>query len=299
MEILLVGLSHKTTPVKIRERLAFPQNRVGDALMQLRQMNGDPQADLVEVVILSTCNRVEIYAVSRNAERAARRVISFLSDFHQIHLEEFQDTLYTRMNQSAVDHLFRVASGIDSMVIGEGQIQGQVKQALDLAHQYGASGPILSALFANALHVGKRARTETEINQHSLSISGAAVNLVRSQFPDLSEVNIVIVGLGEMSLIAIKSLLHAGAKEVTVVNRSRERIQNIVQQFAVRALPFDRLEQSVTEADVVICSTGAPHAILTFDAMQQVMKQRTDRPLLIVDIAVPRDVEPEVGTLPH
>lgn len=299
MDFFLLGLNHKNTPIEIRERLAFSPKRVIEALSQLTKNNGSTNSEVPETVILSTCNRVEIYAVRNDAELAAGKIKSFLSDFHQIHPKDFEGYLYTLSNRSAIEHLFCVTSGINSMVMGESQIQGQVKEAFELAQQSGTAGVLLSTLFGSALRVGKRARTETEISKHFLSISGAAVNLVRTAFPDISDLNILIIGIGEMSLIAIKTLFQLGAQNVTIINRSQERTKNVQGKFHVRALGFDRLQESLGEADVVICSTGAPHAVLTLEAMKNVLKKYGERCRLIIDIAVPRDVEPEIGKLPN
>ncbi|MFQ5641461.1 MAG: glutamyl-tRNA reductase [bacterium] len=300
MDILLLGVNHKNTPVEIREQLAFTQTRLGEALLQLtKTQGGGSHSALHEVVILSTCNRVEIYAVCKNIELGAAALKAFLSDFHGIRSEDFEDYLVTLSNRRALDHLFRVTSGIDSMVVGESQIQGQVKEAFEQAQQYGATGPVLSTLFGNALKAGKRARTETDIGKRSLSVSGAALNLARSAFPDISEPKILLIGLGEMSVLAMKKLSQLGAHNLTIINRSQERIKKAVGEIEVRAFGFDRLHDCMEEADLVFCSTGAPHAVLTFEEMKTVLPRRSDRPLLIIDIAVPRDVDPEIGALPN
>ncbi|MFQ5708588.1 MAG: glutamyl-tRNA reductase [bacterium] len=297
MNILLTGLNHKTTPVEIRERLAFPPKQRGAALAQLTQPNGQTGCELLEAVILSTCNRVEIYTANRNNESAIEKVKSFLSNFHNVPPAEFSPYLYTAANLDAVEHLFNVTSGIDSMMIGETQIQGQVKQAFECAQQHGTAGTFLSALFRHALSVGKRVRTETAISEHSLSISRAAVNLVQKSFPNVAGLKVVVVGVGEMGLVTIKSLFNQGVRDITAINRSQERAQALVQQFNLKTLGFDRLEACLAEADVVVSCTGAPHIVLPLETVKRVLRHRQKPPLLIVDIAVPRDVDPQVGKL--
>ena len=298
MNLLLVGLSHKTAPVHVRERLAFSSKQMAAALSELVGSNGERGTQFSEAVILSTCNRVEIYVTQPDGHAGVEKVKRFLAEFHKIDLDEFSPYLYKKSDLGAVEHLFAVTAGIDSMVIGETQIQGQVKQALAWAQQFQAAGPLLSALFTQALKVGKRVRTETSISERSLSISSAAVKLVQERFADLAPIRVLIIGVGKMSLLAVKNLVTLGCRDIAVVNRTPERTAAFAKQFRLKSFGFDRLESCLQEADVVISSTAAPHVVLTMERMKKVLPRRDERPLLIIDIAVPRDVEPEVQTLP-
>lgn len=297
MHFILVGLSHDTAPVELREKLAFQPKRLGAALAQLTQPGSNADAKLLEAVILSTCNRVEIYALDKSFENGVEKIKRFLSKFHQLPLKEFAGYLYKFSDLGVIEHLFSVASGINSMVLGETQIQGQVKQAFEAAQKHKTVGPILSTLFRNALVVGKRARRETAIGEHSLSISHAAVNLVRNSFPDISALNILMIGIGKMGLLAAKSLVEYGSQSLTIVNRTRECPNDIAAELGIEVFGFDRLEHYLKQADVVISCTGAPHIILPYQTVEKVLQNREKQPLLIVDIAVPRDVDPEVGNL--
>lgn len=297
MHILLIGLNHESTPVELREKLAFQQQRLGVALTQLTQQGGQEEQHISEAVILSTCNRVEIYALAENCDRGARSIKRFLSRFHKIPLADFQACLYEHRDLSAVEHLFSVTSGVDSMILGETQIQGQVKQAFELAQEYQTVGPLLSNLFRNALTVGKRVRSETAISEHSLSISHAAVNLVRTRFEEPAGLNLLVLGLGKMSLMAVKALLKLGVGNLSVINRTPENAQDLTKDLPVKTFGFERLESCVMDADVIISSTAAPHAVLEFEQMTRIMNKRSQKGLMIIDIAVPRDVEPEVDRI--
>lgn len=298
MNLLLVGLNHKSAPVEVRERLAFQPKRMPEALSALTRVNGQSEGAIYEAVILSTCNRVEIYAVVKNNEQAIQAVRNFLSSFHHLQVEEFESHLYTAHNLGVVEHLFSVISGIDSMVVGETQIQGQVKQAFEASQTYGAIGPYLSTLFSNALTVGKRVRTETAISERAVSVSGAAVNLVSNLFADVPKLKVLIIGVGKMGLDAVKSLMKRGATDISIINRGQERVRPIAEEYNLTLSSFEQLESELIDADVVISSTGAPHVVLTADTMKRVLMQRAiEKCLLIVDLAVPRDVEPEVGDL--
>ncbi|MFQ5676285.1 MAG: glutamyl-tRNA reductase [bacterium] len=297
MHILLIGLNHESTPVELREKLAFQPKRLGVALTQLTQQDGQGEQHIAEAVILSTCNRVEIYALTEDCHQGARSIKEFLSRFHKTPLVDFEACLYERRHLSAVEHLFCVTSGIDSMILGETQIQGQVKQAFELAQEYHTVGPFLSNLFRNALTVGKRVRSETAISEHSLSISHAAVDLVRTRFDNPAALNLLVLGLGKMSFMAVKALRRLGVRNLTVINRRPEHALELTKDLPVKIFGFDHLESCVRDADVIISSTAAPHTLLGFEQMRQIMNQRSHKNLMIIDIAVPRDIEPEVGRL--
>lgn len=297
VNIILVGLSHETTPVELREKLAFQPNGLGQALSELTKSNDIAESKVREAVILSTCNRVEIYAAVDEVEAGFEALTQFLSDYHGLVAERLSNYLYRHANLRAVEHLFSVTSGLNSMVLGENQIQCQVKQAFEIAQKFRSSGPILSTLFRNALTVGKRVRSETTICEHSLSISHAAVEVVRREFSDFSSTSVVVIGVGKMSQIAIKNLLKQGIQDLVIINRSLENSKSVAEELNVQHCGFDQLEACLQKADVVISSTSAPHIILTYDKVKKILASRKKSKLLIVDIAVPRDVEATVDEL--
>jgi len=294
MQLILVGLDFKTATVELRERLAFQPDRIREALRELyrtRTSNG-----CSEVTILSTCNRVEVYAVAPD-DSGVDTVIDFMAGFHDLPRSEFEGHLYALTGDDVTDHLFAVASSTQSMVLGETQIQAQIKQAFEAAQSHGTVGIQLSALFRHALRVGKRVRNETSIGEHSLSISHAAVSHIHSALGDLAGKHIVIVGIGKMSQLTIKALKKYGAEHITVVNRTKERIAELTQDDSIAACDFGQLESCLASADVVISSTAAPHVIISHKTMASVANARQGRPMMIFDIAVPRDVEPNVGEI--
>lgn len=290
MFIVSVGLNHKTAPVEIRERIAFPSHLLPAAL-------AEAATDLKETVILSTCNRMELYCLARNPHDGYRGVKRFLSRFHGLEEHYFADHLYFHTNDSAVRHLFCVSSGIDSMIIGEPQILGQVKSALDQAMGSHTTDKVLSALFRQAVTVGKRARTETAIGQNAVSVSYVAVELARKIFGRLDTLRVLLIGAGEMSELAARTLLDCGARSVAVANRTLANAEELASRIGGKATGLDSLEDSLQEADVVISSTGASELIIGPKLLRQVMRARHNRPLFLVDIAVPRDIDPEVQRL--
>lgn len=296
MHLILVGLNHKSAPVILREKLAFQPEQTGVAVAQLIQANGCKESQIIESIILSTCNRVEIYALVTNIEAGIERIRSFLSNFHNIPLNEFQAHLYSFFDFDVVKHLFSVASGIESMVIGETQIQSQVKQAFELAQKHKSVGPVLSTLFRNALTVGKRVRNETAISTLSLSISRHALNLMEQYYSNLTKLNVLVIGVGVISEITLRLLLKRGANNVKILNRTEQYARELAKVFGIEAFGLDKLKECIKEADVIISSTSAPHIILDYDFVNGAMEQR-DRPLLIIDLAVPRDVDAEVNKL--
>lgn len=296
MHLILVGLNHKSAPVILREKLAFQPEQTGVAVTQLTQTNGCKESQIIETIILSTCNRVEIYALVTNIEAGIEKIQSFLSDFHNIPLNEFQTHLYSFFDSDVAKHLFSVASGIESMVIGETQIQSQVKQAFELAQKHKSVGPVLSTLFRNALTVGKRVRNETAISRFSLSISRHAVNLMEQYYSNLANLNVLVIGVGVISEITLRLLLKRGANNVKILNRTEQYARELAKAFGIEAFGLDKLKECIKEADVIISATSAPHIILDYDFVKSAMEQR-DRPLLIIDLAVPRDVDAEVNRL--
>ncbi len=298
MHLIAIGLDHHNTPVELRENLAFPPEKREQALRRLAGYNGtDGTRMFAEAVIVSTCNRVEIYVLARDVEQGYESLVHFLADFHDVAATGIKPHLYALEGHDAAAHLCAVAAGTKSLIIGEPQIQGQVKEAFEAAHDIGTAGPVLSALCRAALRSGKRARTETAISQHAVSVSHAAVELARKIFDNLSPLHVLLVGSGEMSRLAAKTLLEQGAHDLTVVNRSLEHAQEMAAPFNGCALSFDEFEESLKHSDIVITSTAAPEPIMRADLVRAAMKARQHRPLFIIDIAVPRDVDPAVGRL--
>jgi glutamyl-tRNA reductase len=295
MPIVVVGLNHKTAPISLLDRLSITESELTKALHQL-----ETYAHVEEAVVLSTCNRIEAYAAVRKFHGGAQDLRNFFAEFCHVAPEDFTDHLYTYHDEGAVRHLFRVASGIDSMVIGESEILGQVRRAFHFAGDEGLTGHLLGAAFKRALRVGKRARSETAIGRNPVSISSAAVELARRAFEPstLAGKRIVIVGAGKMGRLAARALASAGAGDVVIVNRTQERADELAATFDAVARPFEDLVDVLADADIVISSTTAPCTVIDAGIVARALDLRNnDRALFIVDIAVPRDVEPEVATL--
>jgi glutamyl-tRNA reductase len=296
MHIHCLGLNHRTADVSLRERLAFSEESIKAALAHLGCGAGTQPDEICELVILSTCNRVEIYAVGPYLSFASLEV--FLSEIKGVPRADFEPHLYRLADEQAVSHLFRVAAGLDSMVIGESQILGQVMVAFELARGQGSSGPVLSRLFQAALYTGKRARTETAIGHNPASISSVAARLAEGVVPNLPHAHILVLGAGEMAELAVDALRKRGASSIHVVNRTIERARSLADRWGGQASTFEQLSQALEWADILLTSTGAPHTIIHADLVADAMHSRPHRPLVIIDIAVPRDVEIEVGDLP-
>lgn len=292
MHIVIAGLSHKTAPVEIREKLTFPAETQDEALHALLSYK-----NISEGVILSTCNRTEIYVVANDSEQGKNDTVRFLCDYHGFKSDELYPYLYFHDSVEAVHHLFRVASSLDSMVVGEAQILGQLKEAYEYAFDAGATNIILNRLFRYAFSVGKKVRTETEIGESAVSISYAAVELAKKVFGDLEGRTVMIVGAGEMSELTAKHLLANGVSSVLVANRTYERALDLAERFKGRAVKFDNLAEEMVNADIIISSTGAPHYVVKKEDMAKVIHRRRNRPIFLIDIAVPRDIEPEVNDL--
>jgi glutamyl-tRNA reductase len=300
MKVLLVGLNHKTAPVEVRECLAFTPTTLRSALTHFDSMHSQAHLEYVrEGVILSTCNRLEVYALVENFENAKKSIVDFLSRSHDVPPEKFEPYLYVKHNQEAVRHLMCVASGLDSMVLGEPQILGQITEAYEFALSQRAAGTVLSALFRAAIHTGKRARTETGISINASSISSVAANLANKLLGDLSQRQILLVGAGEMGAVAVKALKKRGATDIVVANRTFQKAEELASMWNGQAISFQKLPETLAKADIVITSTGAPHTILNRELVEPAMATRPERPLFIIDIAVPRDVDPEVTELPN
>ena len=297
MHIVQVGLSHQTAPVEVRERLALAEEAIPDALRLLCPDNGCGPGHALEGAILSTCNRLEVYAVTECADEGQQKLRGYLTRVTGTPQAAFDRYLQVRRGEAAVVHLCEVACGLDSLVLGESQIQGQVAGAHEMALAHGAAGPIINALFRTALQAGKRARTETAINQHATSISHVAVELALQIFDDLGTKSALLIGAGEMAELAAKNLVDNGVGKLLVVNRSAGRAAGLAKRYGGEALGWRRLTQALWKSDIVISSTAAPRPILRREAVAAAMRMRRNRPLFIIDIAVPRDVEPDVGRL--
>ncbi len=295
MKILLIGLSHKTAPVEVREKLTFSYTMLRSALTHFDHLH--PQAHLEDVqegIILSTCNRLEVYALVRDPGVARQAITDFLSRACAVSSELFAQHLYLCYDEETVRHLFRVAAGLDSMVLGEPQILGQITEAYEAALSQGAAGTVLSALFRAAIHTGKRVRTETAIGVNPASISSVAAALAGQLLGDLSERQVLLIGAGEMGAVAVRALQRRGVSKIVVANRTFKNAEQLAKAWDGQAITFQQLPEALSAADIVISSTGAPHTILNRELLEPAMVVRPNRPLFIIDIAVPRDVDPDV-----
>lgn len=290
--ILLAGVSHRTAPLEVREALGFQKEHIPQALEQLRRELG-----LEEALILSTCNRVEIYARAGASGAGAAALSDFLAAFHGRKAEELSRFLYAYEDEPAVRHAFRVAASLDSMVIGEPQILGQVKEAYELAEHAGALGSALNALRNRSLAAAKRARSETGIGQNAVSVSYVAVELARKIFGDLSGRYVLLVGAGKMSELAAKHLVRGGARATVLGGRTFARAEELAAALGGRAAPLEALREELARADIVISGTGAPGIVVHKEDVESARAGRGARPLFLIDIAVPRDVDPAAAKL--
>ncbi len=290
MHIVTAGLNHKTAPIEIREGLAISNGDLSGALDVLRGFSS-----LQETMLLSTCNRVELYAVANNTDEAIRHLRQFLLQRNPaIKTEQLEEYLYFLIDDAAVQHLFRVASSLDSMVMGEPQILGQFKDAVEVAVAEGCTGVVLNKVMKKAISVAKRVRTETPVGEQAVSVSYAAVELAKKLFQDLSSHSVMLVGAGEMGELAGRHLVNNGVTDVMVTTRNYQRAIQFSKQFKGKPVPFDTFRQAMVGADIVICSTGSPYPIITKQDVMNVIYARRNQPLCIIDIAVPRDVEDDV-----
>ena len=289
MDILVVGLNHKTAPVEVRETLAFTEQTVARALMELKErMLG------VEVVILSTCNRVEMYVASSEAEKLSDRIVSFLAEFHEISPNRFEPHLYHYYDRDAVRHLFTVGSSLDSLVVGEAEILGQVKKAYMLALEEETSGKVLNNLFQRAFGVAKTVRTSSSIGAGRVSVASVAVEFAQKIFTDFSDKTVMIIGAGEMGELTLKHLVQSGISAVIVANRTYEKAVRLADEHDGMAIKYESFVDNMHRADVIISTSGAPHYIIHAKHLAQVLKARRNKPILLIDIAVPRDIHPDV-----
>lgn len=293
MKICLVGLSHKTAPVEIREKIAFssPQ-KLEEGLLLLKKI-----PSVKEVVILSTCNRVEIYLVSNSDSDWKENIISFFCSYQGLKREDFVSHLYFKEGLEAIRHIFRVASGLDSMVLGEPQITGQMKEAYGIASGKNTTGFYMNKLMHTAFSTAKRVRTETKIGSFAVSISFAAVELAKKIFETLEGKKAMLIGAGEMAELAAKHLISNGISQIIVANRTYERACMLADEFNGIACNFDEFPDRLKDVDIVISSTGAPNFIITPEKIKDAIKARRNKPMFLIDIAVPRDIDPKVNEL--
>ncbi len=293
MKICLIGLSHKTAPVEVREKIAFssPQ-KLEEGLMSLKKID-----QIKEVIILSTCNRVEIYLVINDSSDWKESIIGFFSQYQGLKREEFEGHLYFKEGEDAIRHIFRVACGLDSMVLGEPQITGQLKEAYGIAAAKNTTGFYMNKLMHTTFSVAKRVRTETKIGSFAVSISFAAVELAKKIFENLEGKKAMLIGAGEMAELAARHLISNGVSKIIVANRTYERACILASDFNGEACSFEDFPQKLKEVDIVISSTGAPNFIITVDKIKDAIKARKNNPMFLIDIAVPRDIDPKVNEL--
>jgi glutamyl-tRNA reductase len=292
MNIIVVGLNHRTAPIEVREKFAFDGDKLGEAIDRLKSLKITS-----ENVILSTCNRVEMYAGVKDIESGVENIKNFLAEFHNVPREALDKSLFIYHGREAVRHLFRVASGLDSMVLGEPQILGQLKEAFDFSLKNKATGTLLNKLMKKTFSVAKRTRTETGIGKGAVNISFTAVELAKKIFDDLTTKAFMLIGAGEMAELAARHLINNGVKDVLVTNRTLERAEELAGEFEGKTVKFQDFKEELKFTDIVICSTGAPNYILFKDEMQHVMKERKQKPVFIIDISVPRNIDPEIDRL--
>ncbi len=292
MNLILIGMNHKTAPLAIREKLSLSCLNTVDPLAEMMKI-----PHVQEAMYLSTCNRVEVLANAAEGEAVLRSLKDFIFHHGNLPPEELEKCLYVHFDHEAVRHLFRVASSIDSLVMGEPQILGQVKDAYNRSVEQKATGIILNKVLHHAFRVAKRVRTETAIAGNAVSVSYAAVQLAKKIFGDLKKKTVMLIGAGEMSELTARHLLNNGVSKIMVANRTHSRAVQLAAEFNGTALEFDRLGESLRDADIVISSTGAPGYVITREMVEAALQGRKKHTLFLIDIAVPRDVDPEVGDL--
>jgi glutamyl-tRNA reductase len=294
MQVLLVGLNHHTAPVSVRERFAFSKHRLPEALDSF--IDGE---HLTEGMILSTCNRVELLSVTpHEPHEGIHYVESFLTNFHR-KIDGIHEHLYQRAEVDAIRHVFRVTASLDSMIVGEPQIMGQVKEAYAVAQDAGKMGPVLSKLMHKAFNVAKRVRTETKVGSNAISVSYAAVELARRIFNSLEGHTVMLVGAGEMAELAATHLLNAGASRIIVSSRSLDKATQLAEKFQGEALAFDDYRSRLAESDILIFATAAPHFVIEPEDVKAAMARRHNKPMFIIDISVPRNVDPRINLIEH
>ncbi len=292
MKFFVIGVNHKECPVEVREKLHFSPKRAEAALSGLKN-----HSEISELIVLSTCNRVELYGMTDQDSMPENALLALLEDTHEIAKENFAPYLYRYEDKEAIRHLFRVAAGLDSLVIGENEILGQLRDAFRLATQCQSVNSLVYRLMEKALKVGKDVRTVTKINEGAVSIPSVAVELAQKIFGKLAGEKVMVLGTGEMSALALSNLKNAGGEAFYIVSRNQERGEKLAEEFGTRWIALEGWEAYLESVDILITSTSAPHPIVRFDQVKRVMEARRNRPLFVIDIAVPRDVEPHVNSI--
>ncbi len=292
MDLAVIGINHKTAPVEIREKLSFPANKTIEANRQLKE-----SLLLKESLILSTCNRMEIYAVGDRDNDYVAGIKSFLSRYHGLNISEYEDRIYVRKDREAVEHLFGVAAGLDSMIIGEMEISGQVKKAYQDARESLATGKALNRLFEKALNTAKKIRTKTLIGKGAISVSSVAVRMAEKILGNLHDKTALIIGTGAVGEKLLLHLKKNGIGSILVTNRTLATAHDVAGRFAATAVAFEVFLDRLTDVDIVIVSTGAPHRVIRTNDITSLMPRRKQRPLFIIDLAVPRNVDENVNKL--
>ncbi|MBN1975511.1 MAG: glutamyl-tRNA reductase [Sedimentisphaerales bacterium] len=293
MKIVSIGINHKSAPIDIREKMYFSTEQTSQALSELKKNFPDG-----EFVLLSTCNRVEIYCACNRAGCAEHEQIAkFLADFHKLDLNDFHELLYFYSDEDAVRHLLTVACGLDSMVLGEAQVLGQVKESYKLACSAKSTGKIINRLFHCAFFTGKKVHSRTGVSDGRISVAGVAVELAKKLFSEIAKSKIVVIGAGEMGELLVKHLLHAGCPDITVINRSFEHGKLIAERRGIKAAKWSELNKNIINADIVVSSVSSQEHLFDRKKIQKIMDKRREKPLLIIDISVPRNFEPDVDAI--
>lgn len=291
--VLCLGVSYRTASLALRERLALSPPVIAATLSRFSCGRSERPARVSELVILSTCNRLELYAAAGDGGEDG--LLAVMVESTGVDAAELRPAMYSLGGDDAARHLCRTAAGLESMIVGEPQILGQIAEAFSMALAQGAAGHMLSTLFRGALRAGRRARAETAINRNPATVSSVAVKLVSETIPDLRAARVLVIGAGEMAELTLGALHHRGARDVCIVNRTREHAEQLTARFAARSLGFERLGAALESADVVIASTAAPHHVITHAMLAEAMSARPNRPMILVDIAMPRNVDPAVA----
>lgn len=292
MELLLVGLNHKTAPVNVREKISFPEKIISQALKSLQEREG-----ISEGMIISTCNRVEIVVGVDDPNVQVLGIKEYIQDIHHLPLDDFDKHLYVLTAEEVISHVFRVAASLDSMIVGEPQILGQLKDAYAQARESGVTGNLLNNLLPKAFQVAKRIRTETGIGKRAVSVSFAAVELAKKIFGDISRKTVLVLGAGEMGDLVAQHLLSCGVHNVYVSNRTQKRADEMARKFNGRVIPYEKLTEELYRIDILIASTGAPHFIIRHEHITKTINLRKGEPMFLIDIAVPRNIEPSINEI--
>jgi len=292
MTVKIIGLNHRTAPIEVREKLAFSKTGLKQAVVALKK-----QPEICDGVILSTCNRMEIYTLGSKDQQINKSVNNFLSSFHDIRSDAFQTYLYDFKDMDAVRHLWRVSASLDSQILGENQILAQVKEAYFKAREAGIVSDIFSFIFEEAIKIGKKARSQTQIGCGAVSISTAAVELAKKIFESLKHKKVLIIGAGKIGELSASYLYDKGAQMILVANRTLSRAQELAKKFQGQAIAFDKFYEVLKNVDIVISSTEAPHFLVTKNKMHEIILERRQRPIFFIDLGLPRNIDPAINNI--